>query len=193
MARERADHTLQPTALVHEVLIKILSNDRIDVRDEVGFKAWATKAIRHHLIDHVRRRSTATRGGGIPHLHLDEAGDLSETIRADRFGLLQMNEALQWLEEKHPRSAEVVRLRTFGGLDQRETSVRLGVPTYPIITRDGDTPDVARATRAYPTLWILAPDGTVLHEIVGMHDPLTLLTLLRAATMPDDDQRPSRS
>ena len=60
----------------------------------------------------------------------------------------------------------------------------LAVPTYPIITRDGDIPSVARATRAYPTLWLLAPDGTVLHEIVGMHDPMTLLTLLRAAQAP---------
>ena len=66
----------------------------------------------------------------------------------------------------------------------------LAVPTYPIITRDGAIPEVARATRAYPTLWILAPDGTVLHEIVGMHDPMTLLSLLRAAQMPADDERP---
>jgi len=127
MARERADHTLQPTALIHDVLIQILSNDRIDVRDEVGFKAWATKAIRHHLIDHARRRSAAKRGGDIPHLHLDEAGDLTDTTPADRLDLLQLNEALERLEEKHPRSAEVVRLRIFGGLGQRETSLRLGV------------------------------------------------------------------
>jgi len=127
MARERADHTLQPTALVHEVLIKILSNESIDIHDETSFKAWATKAIRHHLIDHARRRSAVKRGGGIPHLHLEDAGDLIPATGAAPMCPLELNEALEGLQKEHPRSAEVVRLRTFGGLDQRETSLRLGV------------------------------------------------------------------
>ncbi len=127
MARERADHTLQPTALVHEVLIKILSNETVDTLDETSFKAWATKAIRHHLIDHARRKSATKRGGGIPHLHLEDAGDLTPTTTEDPHVLLQLNEALERLQKEHHRSAEVVRLRIFGGLGPLETSLRLGV------------------------------------------------------------------
>lgn len=59
---------------------------------------------------------------------------------------------------------------------------RLAVPTYPVITNDAGSPDLAAAVRAYPTMWILAPDGTVLQELVGTHDLPTVLMLIRAAT-----------
>lgn len=127
MGRERADHTLQPTALVHEVLIKILTDERIEVHDDLTFKAWATKAIRHHLIDHARRRSTTKRGGGVHHVLLENAGDLTPTTQDDHLRLLQLNEAIERLRMEHARSAEVVSLRVFGGLSPQETALRLGV------------------------------------------------------------------
>ena len=66
------------------------------------------------------------------------------------------------------------------------TLERLAVPTYPIITNDAGMPALASAVRAYPTIWILAPDGTVLQELVGMHDLPTLLVAIRAATEPSE-------
>lgn len=81
-------------------------------------------------------------------------------------------------------------------LDKRRDEVESGalselaLPTYPIVARDTPMPGVVGATRAYPTLWILGPDGTVLGEIVGMHDPVTLLTLIRATAAPPADEPP---
>lgn len=126
MARERADHTLQPTAVVNELLIRILTDTRIDFRDEPTFRAWASKAIRHHLIDHARRRMAAKRGGDARHLRLEEAGDVPCTSNSD-VDLLLLTEALERLRAEHPRSAEVVTFKLFGGLSQKETADRLGV------------------------------------------------------------------
>lgn len=126
MARERADHTLQPTALVHELLIKILTDSRVDFRDEPSFRAWAAKAIRHHLIDHARRRAAAKRGGGARQFQLDEAGDIPGPAETG-VDLLHLTEALEKLRMAPPRSAEVVTFKVFGGLGQRETADRLGV------------------------------------------------------------------
>ena len=97
--------------------------------------------------------------------------DMSDEFRIVSVAVEPASVVEPWLERRRAKVAA-------GDLEP------LAVPTYPIITRDGDIPSVARATRAYPTLWLLAPDGTVLHELVGMHDPMTLLTLLRAAQAP---------
>ncbi len=127
MTRERADHTLQPTALVHELLIKILLDDRIDFRDEMDFRAWASKAIRNHLIDHARRRAAVKRGGGKRHVRIEEIQDIQLPRAADNLDLLQLSEALERLRDAHPRSADVVTFKLFGGLSQQETAIRLGV------------------------------------------------------------------
>lgn len=94
--------------------------------------------------------------------------DLADEFRVVSFAVEPGTTVERWLEKRRDQIAA-------GDLEP------LAVPTYPIVARDGPMPEIVRATRAYPTLWILAPDGTVLHEIVGMHDPITLLNLLRAA------------
>lgn len=107
---------------------------------------------------------------GIPTLEAFHR-DLADEFRIVSFAVEPSSKVSGWLESRRSRIAA-------GDLSP------LSVPTYPIVARDGPMPAIVDATRAYPTLWILAEDGTVLQEIVGMHDPMTLLARIRAASMP---------
>lgn len=124
MRGERADHTLQPTALVHEAYLKLSRLDRIQWRNREQFYAIAAQAMRRVLVDHALSRGAAKRGGAHPHTSLDEALLMSA---GDADEILALNDALARLEQMEPRLARVVECRYFAGLGIDETAAALEV------------------------------------------------------------------
>ncbi len=125
MRRERADHTLSPTAVVHEAVIRLLGEAVFDkAADRSYLLASAVRAMREVLIDHARRRSAGRRGGGRKRVPLDSAVDYFEGQGLD---ILAVHEALDRLAELDERQAHVMTLRYFGGMTVPEVAAALGV------------------------------------------------------------------
>jgi RNA polymerase sigma factor (TIGR02999 family) len=124
MARENAGHTLQATALVNEIYIRMVDLRGVSWRDRAHFFAVSSRLIRQILIDAARSKHAQKRGGQSPHVAIDEALLVSEEPRADVVGL---DDALSALAAIDPRKSQVVELRFFGGLDIEETAEVLGV------------------------------------------------------------------
>ncbi|MEM9378593.1 MAG: ECF-type sigma factor [Planctomycetota bacterium] len=126
MARERASHTLQPTALVHEAWVRLLSGqtDEASFQGREHFLRTAAQIMRRALVDHARARNTETRGGGAHSVELDEVVERFATEGTD---LVELDDALRELERTDAELARVVELRTFGGLSMEEVAGALGV------------------------------------------------------------------
>lgn len=118
------DHTLQPTALVHEAYIRLVSGRRQDWKDRAHFFTVAAMAMRQILINHAHARQAAKRGGGKKRVPL--CAELDGTEVKDEF-LLALDEALKELTAVDPSRARIVELRFFGGLTVTETAEVLGV------------------------------------------------------------------
>jgi RNA polymerase sigma factor (TIGR02999 family) len=130
MRRERAGHTLSPTAVVHEAVIRLLGEAVFDkAADRNYLVASAARAMREVLIDHARRRSADRRGGGRKRVALDSAVDYFEGQGLD---ILAVHEALDRLAELNERQAHVMTLRYFGGLTVPEVAAALGVATVTV-------------------------------------------------------------
>jgi RNA polymerase sigma factor (TIGR02999 family) len=123
---ERAGHTLSATALVHEAYLRMSKDERIRADDRTQFLALAGNAMRRVLVDWARHRKRHKRGGGAPHVPLDEASALSDR-EADE--VLALDDALERLTAVNPRGAKVVEHRFFAGLSLEETATLLGVST----------------------------------------------------------------
>ena len=115
LRRERPNHTLQATALVHEVYLKLVDQHRIEWQNRAQFFGVAAQLIRRILVDHVRTRQTAKRGGGALTLTLEDA--VSEPARRD-IDLVKLDDALLSLATKDEQQSRVVELRFFGGLSK---------------------------------------------------------------------------
>ena len=126
MRRERPDHTLQPTALVHEAYLKLVDQTRVHWRDQAHFFAVAAQAIRRILVDHARGHERAKRGGGRTRLALDEELVASYAQVVD---LIALDEALTQLAASDAQQARIVEMRFFAGLTIEETAAVLGVST----------------------------------------------------------------
>jgi len=126
MSRERPDHTLQPTALVHEAYLRLVDSD-IPWRDRAHFLATAATAMRRVLLDHAKAKSRAKRGGGAIRLTLDEALHGSETGSAAVEDFIALDAALNRLAQQDPRRVRVIELRYFGGLNLEESGEVLGL------------------------------------------------------------------
>jgi RNA polymerase sigma factor (TIGR02999 family) len=124
--RERADHTLSATALVHEAYLRLVDQTRIEYRDRAHFFAVASKVCRRILVDYARRRSAEKRGGARVKVTLDDAAAM---IDAQSDELLALNEALDRLSALNERLGQVVEMRYFGGLSEEETAEILDVTT----------------------------------------------------------------
>ena len=127
MANERAGHTLQPTALVHEAWLRLGGEAQPDWQNRGHFFAAAGEAMRRILVERARRRVAAKRGGGAEVLDVDELEIPSPTTNDDT--LLDLHEALDKLAAVDPRKAELVKLRYFVGLSFEETAAALGIAT----------------------------------------------------------------
>ena len=132
--REQPGHTLQPTALVNELYVKLFSGEPVEWQNRAHFFAVAAQQLRRLLIDHARARLAEKRGAGDVPLSLDEAIGSAAPRQED---LLEIDEALCRLEELDPRAARVVELRFFGGLTEREAAEVLGI-SQATLKRDWD-------------------------------------------------------
>jgi RNA polymerase sigma factor (TIGR02999 family) len=124
MSGERDGHTLQTTALIHEVYIRLVNYQNMQGRQRAHFFAVAAQAIRHILIDHARSHDREKRGGGMRKTPLDEAATLSSERSWE---LVALDDALTSLKAIDPRKSQVVELIYFGGLSNEETAEVLNI------------------------------------------------------------------
>ncbi len=132
LRRERAGHTLQPTALVHEAYLKLAGGPGPDWKGRAHFLGVSARAMRQVLVDHARARAAAKRGGGVKPVTLIEDLDGGGGRELE---LLALDDALTRLAAEDPRGARVVELRVFAGLTMEEIAAVLGVSRR---TTDGD-------------------------------------------------------
>ena len=124
LGRERGEHTLQPTALVHEAYLRLIGQERADIRSRTHFFAVAALSMRRVLVDHARGRLSSKRGGGRTRV---EPTDEVALPWEDPGELLDLDLALAKFARTHPRQAQVVELRFFGGLSLEEIGATLGL------------------------------------------------------------------
>ncbi|MEM7165357.1 MAG: ECF-type sigma factor [Planctomycetota bacterium] len=142
MMQERADHTLTPTALVHEAYCRLAgTDDEWDENRAFFFQAYTT-AMRRVLVDYARRRNALKRGGGC------EREPLSTVVAPANEGvedvdLVALDAALNQLTERDPTAAQVVEMRYFGGLTFEETAASLGI-----------SPSAAKRDWAFAKMWL---------------------------------------
>ena len=117
--RERKEHTLQPTALVHEAYLKLVGPTRVAWRGRAHFLAIAARVMRQILVDHARRHGAARRGGNRHRITLDDNLVTESNRDVD---LLALEDALTKLTKLDPRQAQMIELRFFGGLSIAEVA-----------------------------------------------------------------------
>jgi len=146
MKNERQANTLQTTALVHEVYLRLVDVTKIEWRERAQFFAMAAQMMRRILVDAARARGSHKRGGLAPKVNLDETAVLSTADRS----ILAVDEALTAFSQLAPRQAKVVELRYFGGLTEEEIVAALKISPR-TVRRDWD---LARACllRENPTV-----------------------------------------
>ncbi|MET0656884.1 MAG: sigma-70 family RNA polymerase sigma factor [Steroidobacteraceae bacterium] len=144
LRRERAGHTMQKTALVHEAFVRLVAQQGVDWQSRAHFFALASKLMRRILVDYARARSANKRGGGAAVLSLDEMNEPGESGERSamesttptalqhldshtREDLSAIDAALQRLEQIDPRQAQIVEMRYFGGLTIEQTAEAAGV------------------------------------------------------------------
>jgi RNA polymerase sigma factor (TIGR02999 family) len=124
MRGERRDHTLQPTALVHEAYYRLVDQAAIQWQSRAHFFGVVARAMRQLLVEHARRRARIKRGGGWERVAFDEQLGLAAVSEAD---ILELDEALTRLAEMDERMCRVVELRVFAGMTAQEVGHVLGV------------------------------------------------------------------
>lgn len=129
LRREPDGHTLNATALVHETYMKLVDQERVEWQSRAHFLAVSSLCMRRILVSHARARIRVKRGGGAPHVPLDDAPPLPGDVLTDDEAteLVALDLALEELKAFNPRGAEVVQYRFFGGLEHREIAEVTGV------------------------------------------------------------------
>ena len=130
LRRERTDHTLQATALVHEAYLRLVDQRETEWQNRAHFFGVAAQMMRRILVDYARAGQTAKRGSGGLKVSLDDVLEISEEQMS---GMLALDEALQALEQLDPQKSRIVELRFFGGLSIEETAEALGLGTATVI------------------------------------------------------------
>jgi len=123
MRGERAGHTLQTTALVNEVYLRLVGIDGLQWRDRAHFFAMAATLMRRVLVDYARQRGRGKRGAGISVISLDENAVAAQSA----VDIVKLDEALAQLAAVDPQQSRVVELRFFAGLSVEETAAALGI------------------------------------------------------------------
>jgi len=124
LRRERADHTLQATALVNETYLRLIEVDTVDWQSRSHFFALAAKLMRRILVDHARARRARKRGGSRESINLDDVLVFT-TPRSEQ--MIALDDALNRLGTYDPRQGQIVELRFFGGLSEEEIAAHLGI------------------------------------------------------------------
>ncbi len=124
LRRERVDHTLQPTALVHEAYLRMVDEKRVTWEGRAHFHAIAARVMRQILVDHARARNAKKRGGLECKVEWDDAHGVALEETED---LVALDGALQNFARSYPRKSEVVEMKFFGGLEAKEIAIVLRV------------------------------------------------------------------
>lgn len=132
LRRERSDHTLQPTALVHEAYLRLIDQTRVDWRNRAHFVGVAAQAMRRILVDHARAVGADKRGGHFERVELDAELAPDETTDVN---LVALDRALTKLGELSERRARIVELRFFGGMDVESVAALMDISTA-TVTRE---------------------------------------------------------
>ena len=130
LARERRNHTMQPSSLVQETFLRLLPGVDAGWRDRAHFFAVASQIMRHVLVDYAREKHRTKRGGGAVHIPVDAAVVLSSEQVEE---LVAVDLALQRLAKNDERKSKVLEMRFFGGLSVEETAEALGVAPNTVI------------------------------------------------------------
>jgi RNA polymerase sigma-70 factor (ECF subfamily) len=125
LRRERSDHTLQPTALVHEAYLKLIDQTQVKWQNRAHFFGIAANIMRRILVDHARKHTADKRGGAAEKLPLEE--EILIVSEGKSAELLALDEALKNLAKIDEQKSKIVELRYFGGLSVEETAEVLGV------------------------------------------------------------------
>jgi len=126
MAKERPDHTLGATALVHEAYLRLNGSDSKSWKSRAYFFSTAAEAMRRILVDHARRKNAKRNGGGFARIELGDEVLAIESAETDATNLLAIDEAITRLASAHPTKAELVKLLYFAGLSLEEAAAVLG-------------------------------------------------------------------
>jgi len=130
LRHERPDHTLQPTALLHEAYLRMVGDSMPEWQNRSHFFAIASRAMRQILVDHARRKGAGKRGSGVVNISLEEA---LAPAQAENSDLLALDEALSKLAAFDERKCRIVEMRYFGGCTIEETAEALGISTITVI------------------------------------------------------------
>lgn len=127
LSHERANHTLQPTALVHETFLRLIGQKQFDWQDRAHFFGIAARIMREILIDYARARKTQKRGGadGVTMIALDEA--VSFQSKPEELDLLELDELLTELARLDERQVRIIEMRFFAGLSVEETAEAMNI------------------------------------------------------------------
>ena len=132
LRRERRDHSLQPTALIHETYLRLVDQQRVDWQNRAHFLAVAAKMMRRVLVDHARRRNAAKRPLNTLRVAMDDEVGRVEPVACE---VLALHTALDELERLDERQARIVELRYFAGMSEDEIAAAIGV-SRSSVTRD---------------------------------------------------------
>jgi RNA polymerase sigma-70 factor, ECF subfamily len=130
LGREQAGHSLQPTALVHEVYLRLVGLERLRVENRTHFMAFAARLMRQILVDHARRKRAGKRGGAVTMVGLDALPAREEpSIDAADVDILELDRVLDELGTFDPQQCRLVELKFFAGLTIEEMAQTLGIST----------------------------------------------------------------
>jgi RNA polymerase sigma factor (TIGR02999 family) len=134
LSRERRDHTLQPTALVHEAFVRLVPQQKKEWKNREHFFAVCAGLMRQVLVDHARRRKARKRGSGEVRVALEVAGETASAppSSAPEVDLLSLDRALDGLAAIDPRRARIVEMRYFAGMTVPEIGVALGCAEWDV-------------------------------------------------------------
>lgn len=124
LQRERSDHTLQSTALVHEAYVRLAQQDLPEWQNRAHFFAVAAQLMRQILVDYARSHRASKRGGNVCKLTLEDAGDKAQALDVD---IVALDDALKSLARMDAQQSRVVELKFFGGLSIEDTAEVLGI------------------------------------------------------------------
>jgi RNA polymerase sigma-70 factor, ECF subfamily len=121
---ERVQHTLQPTALVHEAYLRLCGSGALACHDRTHFFRLAARVMRRILVDYARQRNAEKRGDGYANISLDDAVSIGSSYCSDA---IEIDDLMNRLAELSPRQAAIVEMRYFGGLDDEEIALAVGI------------------------------------------------------------------
>lgn len=124
LSSQSGNHTLQPTALVHEAYLRLARRDSVDWQDRAHFFALAAQMMRQILVDHARMQGAAKRGGNAVTVVVNEASSVSKETSLD---VIALDDAMKRLASLDPRQCQIVELRFFGGLSIEETAQAVNI------------------------------------------------------------------